>query len=172
MTETLFELAFPLATPFWILMILVPAWSWTHRIVSSPLIVVPPLLVYLVLVIPRFGALWAAVSRPDLRVLTDFFGSPDGAAVLWAHVIGFDLFVGRWIYLDSRERGISPLVTSPILLLTVLLSPIGTMLYLAARLILPSRAARARGTVPGAHDPSPGPVPAARDPSPGPLPAD
>ncbi|GAA0392601.1 ABA4-like family protein [Microbispora corallina] len=144
MTQALFQLTFPLAVPFWALMIFAPGWSWTRRIVSSPLIVVPPLLVYLALVIPDFGGLWAAVSRPDLRVLGDFFGSPEGAAALWAHLIGFDLFVGRWMYLDSRERGVPPLVTSPILVVTILLSPIGTLLYLAARLLAPARADRAR----------------------------
>jgi hypothetical protein len=26
------------------------------------------------------------------------------------HFLAFDLFVGRWVYLDSRERGISALL--------------------------------------------------------------
>ncbi len=34
MTELLFELTFALAAPFWALMILLPRWSWTHRIVA------------------------------------------------------------------------------------------------------------------------------------------
>jgi len=45
MSGTLFAVTFPLAAPFWALMILLPTWSWTRRIIGSPLIVVPPLLV-------------------------------------------------------------------------------------------------------------------------------
>jgi hypothetical protein len=37
------------------------------------------------------------------------------------------------MYLDSRERRLHPLFTSPLLVLTVLLSPIGLPLYLALR---------------------------------------
>ncbi|MCT9930536.1 ABA4-like family protein [Planotetraspora sp. A-T 1434] len=147
MTETLFRLTFPLAVPFWALMIFAPGWTWTRRIVSSPLIIVPPLLVYLALAIPNFAGLWAAVSRPDLEVLGDFFGSPAGAAALWAHLIGFDLFVGRWMYLDSRDKGTSPLVTGPILALTILLSPIGTLIYLAVRTLSPARADGRRAVI-------------------------
>jgi hypothetical protein len=37
------------------------------------------------------------------------------------------------MYLDSRERRLHPLLMSPLLVLTVLLSPIGFPLYLALR---------------------------------------
>ncbi len=135
--DTLFEITFPLVVPFWALMIFAPTWSVTHRISSSPLIVLPPLAVYLALAVPRFSGLWEAVSQTDLGVLTAFFGQPAGAAILWAHVIAFDLFIGRWMYLDSRERGVHPLVMGPVLLLTILLSPIGLMVYLAIRSLVP-----------------------------------
>ncbi|GAA3092676.1 hypothetical protein GCM10017600_88710 [Streptosporangium carneum] len=116
-------------------MILAPTWPVTHRISSSPLIVLPPLAVYLVLALPRFPALWAVVSTTDLGLITAFFGRPDGAAILWAHVIAFDLFVGRWMYLDSRERRVHPLVMGPLLVLTILLSPVGLLVYLAIRVL-------------------------------------
>ncbi|MEV7010598.1 ABA4-like family protein [Streptosporangium sp. NPDC051022] len=131
--DTLFDVTFPLVVPFWALMIIAPTWSVTHRISSSPLIVLPPLAVYLVLVVPRFSALWAVVSTTDLDLITAFFGQRAGAAILWAHVIAFDLFVGRWMYLDSRERRVHPLLMGPVLLLTILLSPIGLMVYLVIR---------------------------------------
>src|SRR6185437_14218176 len=54
--ELLFGLAFPLAAPFWFLMIVLPGWSWTRRIISSPWIAVPPLVVYLALLVPQFAA--------------------------------------------------------------------------------------------------------------------
>lgn len=142
--QALFDLAFPLAAPFWLLMIVAPAWAWTHRIVSSPLIVVPPLLVYVALLLPQFAAFAAPVVSPDLPSLAAVLGTPSGAAAIWAHAIGFDLFVGRWMYLDARERGIHPLVMAPVLVLTILLSPLGLLVHLAIRTALPLVSAKPR----------------------------
>jgi ABA4-like protein len=52
-------------------------------------------------------------------------GTPAGAATVWAHAIGFDLLVGRWTYLDARERGVPALIMAPVLVLTILRSPLG-----------------------------------------------
>jgi hypothetical protein len=49
-------------------------------------------------------------------------------------VIAWDLFVGRWIYLDSRQRGLHPLLMAPLLVLTILLSPVGLPVYFLLRL--------------------------------------
>jgi hypothetical protein len=48
-------------------------------------------------------------------------------------MIAFDLFVGRWSWMDSRRRGISGLAMAPVLLLTILLGPLGLLTYLAVR---------------------------------------
>ena len=58
-----------------------------------------------------------------------------GATAAWAHFLAFDLFVGRWIYLDSRSRGTSDWVTGPILFLTLLPGPLGLIVYFIARQI-------------------------------------
>lgn len=110
----------------------------THRIISSPLIAVPPLLVHVVLPVPQFATFAGPVLSPDLTGLTEVFGTPAGAAAIWAHLIGFDLFVGRWMYPESRERGVHPLAMAPVLVLTILLSPLGLLLLLRAA--LPTRA--------------------------------
>jgi hypothetical protein len=62
--ELPFAVAFPLAVPFWLLMVVAPGWTWTHRIASSPLIVVPPLLVYAAAVLPQPVPFPAAVGNP------------------------------------------------------------------------------------------------------------
>ncbi|MEV4092035.1 ABA4-like family protein [Streptosporangium saharense] len=134
--DTLFAITFPMTVPFWALMVFAPTWSITHRIISSPWIILPPLAVYLVLAIPRLPALWEVVSRPDLGLITAFFGQRDGAAILWAHVIAFDLFIARWMYLDSRERGIHPLLMGPLLVFTLLLSPMGLLIHMTVRTVV------------------------------------
>ncbi|MGV2922479.1 abscisic acid-deficient protein Aba4 family protein, partial [Streptomyces alfalfae] len=68
MTGTLFELAFYLAAPVWLLLIFAPAWGPTARVAASPLTVVPVLAVYLAMSLPVLPELWAAVSGPDIDV--------------------------------------------------------------------------------------------------------
>ena len=72
--QLLFALAFPLAAPFWALMIVAPGWSVTRRVVASPLIVVPPLLVYAFAVLPALSEVLPAVASPTLAVFTSACG--------------------------------------------------------------------------------------------------
>ncbi|MEV0149618.1 MULTISPECIES: ABA4-like family protein [unclassified Nonomuraea] len=148
-TAALFDLSFYAAAPFWALMILAPAWSLTRKVAASPLIVLPALAVNLVLVLPVLGAVWPVVTRPSLAGLTALVATPEALAALWAQIIAWDLFLGRWIYLDSRERGVHPLLMAPVMILTILLSPIGLPAYLLLR--LPFRGNRS-------ETPSTGPV--------------
>lgn len=133
MAATLFGLTFALAAPFWALMIMAPRWSWTARIVDSPLIVAPVLLVYAILVLPALGTVLPVVALPTLDGVRDLLGTDSGAAAAWAHMIGFDLFVGRWIWRDGRERGIPALLAAPVLVLTILLGPLGLAVHLGLR---------------------------------------
>ncbi|MEU8614593.1 ABA4-like family protein [Actinoplanes sp. NPDC048791] len=133
MTGALFGLTFAVAAPFWALMILLPGWSWTRRIIASPLIVLPVVVIYALLVIPAFGEVLPAVASPTLGGVRELLGTADGAAAAWAHMLAFDLFVGRWSWLDSRTRGVPALIMSPVLLLTILLGPLGLLVYLLVR---------------------------------------
>lgn len=142
--ELAFAVTFPVALPFWALMILAPGWSVTRRVIASPLIVLPPVLVYAVLVLSDLGTVLPAVTSPSLAGVAALLGSPLGAAAGWAHFIAFDLFVGRWIHLDARERGIHPLAMAPVLVLTILLGPLGLLAYLGLRAVLPARATTAQ----------------------------
>ena len=49
--QTIFSLSSLLVLPFWLLMIFVPRWHWTQRIMQSPLVAAAPALLYAVLVI-------------------------------------------------------------------------------------------------------------------------
>jgi hypothetical protein len=148
MAETLFQLAFLVTVPFWALMILTPTWRWAHRIVSSPLIVLPTLVVWAFAIAPAFGDFAREMLNPDLAGVKALLVSDDVVAAVWAQVIAWDLFIGRWMYLDSRRRGLHPLLMAPVMVLTILLSPIGFPLYLALRLLKPLPAAAASGTSP------------------------
>lgn len=139
--DLVFRLSNLLVLPFWALMILLPRWRWTERIMRSPLVSVAPALFYAALVLPRAGAIFPAVARPTLAVVAALLGSPDGATIAWVHFLAFDLFVGRWIYLDSQERRFNPLLTAPILFLTLMLGPLGFLCYLVFRAVAAPREA-------------------------------
>jgi hypothetical protein len=133
MVETLFAISSYLVLPFWALMIFLPHWRVTRRLIGSPLIAALPAVLYAALVLPRLVEIWSLVSRPGLAGMAGLLGSPAGATIAWLHFLAFDLFVGRWIYLDSRERGISAWLMAPVLYLTLMLGPGGFLLYLLVR---------------------------------------
>ncbi|MFF5294277.1 abscisic acid-deficient protein Aba4 family protein [Paractinoplanes globisporus] len=72
-----------------------------------------------------------ALKIPTLGGLRDALSTANGAAAAWAHMVAFDLFVGRWCFLDARERGVRHLILAPILVLTILFGPLGLAAYLA-----------------------------------------
>ncbi|MBK3584014.1 ABA4-like family protein [Streptomyces microflavus] len=133
MTGTLFEVTFYLAAPFWLLMIFAPGWSVTTRLVSSPLTVLPLLAVYTVLAVQVFPELWTAVSSPDIDTFRELAALAEGAGALWAQVIAWDLLIGQWMFLQARKLEFSPWLMGPLLVLTILLSPFGLLVFLALR---------------------------------------
>jgi hypothetical protein len=128
--ETIFQLSNLLVMPFWLLMILLPHWQWTRRILTSPWVVAPAAFLYAVLVIPALATLLPQLANPQLGAIAALLSTPQGATIAWIHFLAFDLFVGRWAYLDSRQRGITAWLVSPSLLLILLVGPLGLLLYL------------------------------------------
>ena len=110
----LFRLGNLLVLPFRALMILLPRRRWTVRIMRSPFVSAAPALFYAALVLPRLGAIWPAIARPTLPGVAALLGSLEGTTIAWVHFLAFDLFIGRWIYLDSQERRLSALLRAPV----------------------------------------------------------
>jgi len=137
----LFRLSNLFVLPFWGLMILLPSWRWTQRLMRSPWVSAAPALLYVALVVPRAGTIWPAVTKPTLAGIAALLGSPEGATIAWFHFLAFDLFIGRWIYLDSRERQFNALLMAPILFFTLMLGPLGFLTYLVFRTFVSLREA-------------------------------
>ena len=131
--NTIFSLSSLTAIPFWLLMILAPRWTWTRRIIGSPFVILPAAILYTVLVFPNIISSFPTLANPTLETIQALLGSSAGATITWVHFLAFDLFVGRWAYLDSLERNIHPLVMAPILFLVLMFGPLGYVLYLGAR---------------------------------------
>lgn len=144
--STLFDLSFFVTVPFWALMILAPTWRWTRTIIGSPWITLVPLVIWAIVAVPVLGAMWSLVTNPSLPAITDAVADPAVLTALWAQIIAWDLFLGRWIYLDSRDRNIHPLLMAPLLIGTILLSPIAFPIYLVMREVAGRGAERATST--------------------------
>lgn len=136
MYEQLFQLSNLLIMPFWLLMIFLPSWRWTGRIINSPWIAAPPALLY-TLVVPGIAGLLTQLVNPALPQIASLLGTPAGATIAWAHFVTFDLFVGRWVYLDSRQRQITSWLVSPLLFFVLMFGPLGFLLYLLLRSFWP-----------------------------------
>ena len=134
--ETIFSLSSLLVMPFWLLLIFLPRWRVTERVFQGPWVVVPAALLYAGLILPRFAAVFTAVSNPTLNGVMTFLAEPAAATAAWVHLLAFDLFVGRWVYLDGRSHNISAWFISPILFLVLMLGPLGFLLYLGVRAIM------------------------------------
>ena len=133
MLEAIFSLSNLFVLPFWALMIFVPHWRWTLRVMRSLWPVAILGVVYAVLLVSQIGNAAGALLSPTAQGIAALLGTPAGATVGWVHFLVFDLFVGRWAYLDSRERGISAWLVSPALFLIFMAGPLGLLLYLAVR---------------------------------------
>lgn len=126
--EYLFNGANLFALPFWALMVILPNWSLTRRIMVSYLPFVPLALAY----IYCFAASLdpdsaAAFANPTLSQLAGLFADERVMATGWIHFIVMDLFVGRWIYWQGQEKGIW---TRHSLALCLFAGPIGLLSHL------------------------------------------
>jgi hypothetical protein len=82
----LFRLSNVLVLPFWALMILLPRWRWTTRVIRSPLVSGAPAALYAALVLPRLVAIWPAVSRFTADAQRN--GGAPGLACRYNHRVG------------------------------------------------------------------------------------
>lgn len=133
---TIFSFSSVLVMPLWFLMAVLPKWSVTRRIMSSPWSIAPVALLYAALVVPAITDLLPSLASPTLDGIRTVLASNAGATIGWIHFLAFDLFVGRWAYLESRERNYSPFIMAPILFFILMFGPLGFVTYLAVRMLL------------------------------------
>ena len=93
--------------PFWALIIFLPNWKITRKVMESfiPFILLVVVYLYL-LIISLTPESAAALSNPNLSDIAKFFGEKSAAATGWLHFLVMDLFVGRWIYWEGQRTGV------------------------------------------------------------------
>ena len=107
MISQLFNVANLFVLPFWALMILLPNWGVTRRVMESyiPYVVLASLYLYLFVssITPENAQ---ALSSPQLADIARAFADEKVMAAGWIHYLVMDLFVGRWIYWEGQSKGI------------------------------------------------------------------
>lgn len=128
MIEYLYNGANVFVLPFWVLMVILPNWSATRRLMASVLPFVPLALAYIFCFINSLDSeSLEAFATPTLSVLAGLFADERVMATGWIHFVVMDLFVGRWIYLQGQEKGI---FTRHSLALCLFAGPIGLLSHL------------------------------------------
>ena len=67
----------------------------------------PAALLYAALVIPNIGNTFLLLANPNLEGISALLGSSSGATISWVHFLAFDLFAGRYAYLEGRKRNLN-----------------------------------------------------------------
>ena len=132
-TDLVFSLSNNLAMLGWLMLLAVPNWKWTPKIVLGTAVTILSIL-YVTYI---FQAL-----SPDemknfgtLEGIMELFTRKTAVLVGWIHYLAFDLMVGIFIVTDSKKNRINRWIVAPTLLLTFMLGPTGLLVYLIIRFI-------------------------------------
>lgn len=128
MLTQLFNVSNLFVLPFWALMILLPNWSITRKVMESyiPFVILATLYLYLLTgTITSESA--QALANPQLVDIARFFADEKAAATGWTHFLVMDLFVGRWIYWQGQKTGI---FTTHSILLCLFAGPLGLLSHI------------------------------------------
>lgn len=135
--ETAFTLANLAVLPGWVALLGFPGWRWTPTLSG---VVIPGLMALVYVGIVGVGLTRPAQGSPaslaTLAGVKALFA--DDLTVLggWVHYLAFDLVAASWEHRDARRLGIPHAALVPCLVLTLMLGPLGFLVYLGLRAAL------------------------------------
>lgn len=128
----LFDLCSKFVLLPWIMLAVLPGWSWTHKLIFHAWI---PML----LGAAYLFAFWQAWPFPEnggfgspAEVIASF-QNPWLATAGWIHYLAFDLFIGAWEVRDAQRHRLNHWLIIPCLFLTLMAGPVGLLLYFIIR---------------------------------------
>lgn len=131
--ELAYTVANAVALLAWAPLLLAPRSRLTRAYTATPLVPAGFALVYAVLVAVMLTGDGEG-SMASLAALRSGFASDPVLLLAWVHYLCFDLLIGFWEVRDSTRLGLSPWAVAPCLVCTLMLGPVGLLLYLALRL--------------------------------------
>ena len=130
--EQVFDICGKLVLPAWLLLIVLPKWEWTRKLVFHAWI---PMLLGIAYVYCFYHA-WPFPEGGGFGSLQEVmiaFTSPWLVMAGWIHYLAFDLFIGAWEVRDAQRRGINNFLVIPCVIFTFLAGPAGLLLYFIIR---------------------------------------
>ncbi|MBU2607620.1 MAG: DUF4281 domain-containing protein [Alphaproteobacteria bacterium] len=133
--ETLYTIINLSVMPAWLLLAILPRAPITQALVHSGLYPLVLGVFYIVVMVMTlfFGMGAEGGGFSSAAGVSQLFSHPLGILVGWSHYLVFDLFVGAWQARDAQRRGVPHLALVPCLFFTLMLGPVGLLLYLVVR---------------------------------------
>jgi hypothetical protein len=132
MYETLYTVANIAVLPAWLMLGFAPGHPVTHKLVRSGLYSLAYCVAYVALFVMLVGT-GRAGSMARLADIQGAFQIPAFALLGWVHYIAFDLLAGVKVREEADVLGKSRLFMAPFLFMTLLLGPLGFLLWRTAR---------------------------------------
>ncbi len=129
----LFKICNTLVLPFWLALIFAPEHKLVKKLITAVAIILA--LVYASMV-PTFLQMEEG-GFGSLEEVMILFKNPKAVLAGWVHYLVFDLLTGRWIALDAVKNGISKWFVAPCLFFTLMLGPVGFLLYTILKYFYP-----------------------------------
>ena len=132
-TELIFNIANLFVLPFWALMIVLPNWGVTKKVMDSLLPFVLLASVYLYLFVTAITPESAeTLASPKLADIARAFADQNVMATGWVHYLVMDLFVGRWIYQQGQKTEVWTIHS---LILCLFAGPLGLLSHILTTVI-------------------------------------
>jgi hypothetical protein len=135
LTIGLFWTSSLLIFPFWFLMWFMPGHHLTKRYVGDVRwCIVPLLLSYTVLALPNAAEVLMtfATQMPTPEIVVGLFEEDEFVVLAWMHLLALDLFAGRYVWLRMLSAKRPMYVSTPILIMCMMIGPLGFLMGLFA----------------------------------------
>ena len=133
--NTLFTIMTGLAGVGWFLLILIsPCWKNADKAVMGVIVLILCCAYgyFNMTYLPQAGGVTALLSYEGVQGI---FANAGLQLAAWAHILAVDLVAGVWMFHNARLYKIKHLFMVPIYLITIMLAPLGLILYMIIRAI-------------------------------------
>ncbi|MCH1616372.1 MAG: DUF4281 domain-containing protein [Candidatus Poseidonia sp.] len=117
--------------PFWLMMWFAPNHERTEALMRSEWVYLAPLaVVYAIAVLPNIVDIFILLGSemPTPNIVVGMFEEREVILVGWLHFLAFDLFVGRWTWQRLVATGKPLYVSTPVLILSMMVAPLGALI--------------------------------------------
>jgi len=128
--DQLFKIANSIPLIGWILLTFAPKWRYTQIIIINGIVILLAS-IYLALAITNLGN--PEGNFGSLAGVMKLFENPYAVVAGWIHYLAFDLIIGLFITKNAQKYQINHFLVLPCLAFTLMLGPVGLLLYLAIR---------------------------------------